>query len=140
MIILLFHMCSINSFLPSITFLGICHFVFVSFIFIAHFLWACGSLCEPWKFFQTLFFVHSIVCQITHSFLNGFQPNLCQYFSHVCPTCYTSFSLYKMLECICERLLHCRLIVAITWTPSNELHKISDTQSSYIYISLCSES
>ena len=38
-------------------------------------------------------FVHSLVCQVTHSFLNGFQPNLYQHFSHVCSTCRTIFSL-----------------------------------------------
>ena len=27
--------------------------------------------------------VHSLLCQITHSFLNAFHPNLCQHFSHV---------------------------------------------------------
>ena len=32
------------------------------------------------------------------------------------------------LNYICEWLLHCRLIVAITWTPfKRDLHKISDT-------------
>ena len=48
-------------------------------------------------------------------FLNGFQPNLCQYFLHACPM----YLLYyfqpeKMLAC--QRLLQCRLAVAITWT------------------------
>ena len=33
--------------------------------------------------------VHSLICQITHSFLNGFQPNLCQHFSNVCSTCHS---------------------------------------------------
>ena len=37
------------------------------------FSWACGSLYEPRKF---SLFVHSLVCPITHSFLDGFQPNL----------------------------------------------------------------
>ena len=32
--------------------------------------------------------------------------------------------------------LHCRLIVA----PTNDLHKLSDTQSILMYVSLCSES
>ena len=78
------------------------------------FSWACGSLREPRKF---SFFMHSLVCPITHSFLDGFQPNLVQHFPHVCSTCHTIFSLKKTLECVCERLLHCRLISAITWTP-----------------------
>ena len=32
--------------------------------------------------------------------------------------CHTVFSLKKTLECVCERLLHCRLIFGITWTPN----------------------
>ena len=53
---------------------------------------ACGSFCEPWKFFQ-IHFIHSLVCLITHSFLHGFQPNLYQHFSYVCSTCHTIISL-----------------------------------------------
>ena len=30
--------------------------------------------------FSNYLFVHSFVCPITHSFLNGFQPNLYQHF------------------------------------------------------------
>ena len=45
-------------------------------------------------------FVHSLVCQITCSFLNGFHPNLCQHFSHACSTCRTIFNLKKTFECI----------------------------------------
>ena len=50
----------------------LCLFLLLSFS--SHiFSWACGSLREPWKYFQTIhFFVHSLLCQITHSFLNGF--------------------------------------------------------------------
>ena len=51
-------------------------------------------------------FVHSLVCPITHSFLDGFQPNLIQHFPQVCSTCHTIFSLKKTFECVCERLLH----------------------------------
>ena len=97
------------------------------------FSWACGSLREPRKF---SLFVHSLVCPITHSFLDGFQPNLVQHFPQVCSTCYTIFSLKKTLECVCERLLHCRLISAITWTPGNNLHKLSVTQSILMYHSV----
>ena len=99
------------------------------------FSWACGSLREPRKF---SLFVHSLFCPITHSFLDGFQPNLVQHFPHVRSTCHTIFSLKKTLECVCERLLHCRLISAITWTPANDLHKLSVTQ--YIDVSFCTES
>ena len=49
-----------------------------------------GACVNPESF---SLFVHSLVCQITHSFLNGFQPNLCQHFSHVCSTCHAIFSL-----------------------------------------------
>ena len=76
--------------------------------------------------FSNSLFVHSL-----HSFLNGFQQNLYQHFSNVCSTCHTIFSLLKALECIYERLLHCRLIVAITWTP---LHKLLDAILMYHYV------
>ena len=58
--------------------------------------------------------VHSLVCPITHSSLDGFQPNLVQHFPHVCSICHTIFNLKKTLECVYERLLHCRLIFAVT--------------------------
>ena len=35
-----------------------------------------------------------------------------------------------------DGLLHCRLTVTITWTPSYDLHKISDTQSILMYHSV----
>ena len=57
------------------------------------------------------------VSPITHSFLDGFQPNLVQHFPHVCSTCHTVFSLKNTLEYFFERLLHCRLIFSITWIP-----------------------
>ena len=49
---------------------------FLYFIFIAHFY---VHLHEPQKFFSC--------CAFTCFFLNGFQPNLYQHFSHVCSTC-----------------------------------------------------
>ena len=56
----------------------------VSFFFLlVHFLWACRNLQEPWDFSNSLV-VHSLVCPITHSFLDDFQPNLHRHFSHVC--------------------------------------------------------
>ena len=80
-------------------------------------------------------FVHSLVCLITH---DGFQLNLVQCFPHVCSTCHTVFSLKITLECVCERLLHCRLISAITCIgpPANDLHKLSVTQSILMYHSV----
>ena len=78
-------------------------------------------------------FVHSLVCPITHLFLDGFQLNLVQHFPQVCSTCHTIFSLKKTLECVCERLLHCRLISAILGPLANDLHKLSVTQSILMY-------
>ena len=64
-------------------------------------------------------FVHSLVCPITYSSLDGFQPNLVQHFPmYALPVIATVFSLKNTLECVCERLLHSRLIFAITWTPN----------------------
>ena len=51
-----------------------------------------GACVNPESFSNSLF-VHSFVCTITHLFLNGFQPNFYQHFSHVCPTCHIIFSL-----------------------------------------------
>ena len=75
---------------------------FFCFISSHTFSWACKSLCEAWKF---SLFVHSLVCPITHSSLDGFQPNLVQHFPHVCSTCHTVFSLKNTLECVCERFI-----------------------------------
>ena len=107
-------------------------FFLVHFFLSSHtFSWACGGLHELQKF---SLFVHSLGCPITHSFLDGFQPNLVQHFPQVCSTCQTIFNLKKTLKCVCERLLQCRLISAITWTPANDLHKLSVIQSILIYI------
>ena len=109
-----FHRYPINVLL-SIIFLRVRRFFFfVSFIFIAHFFHGLAGACVKFSLF-----VHSLVCPITHSSLDVFQPNLVQHFPHVCSTCYTVFILKNALECVCERLLHCRLISAITWTPTN---------------------
>ena len=108
----------IKGFLPSITFLRARRFfssLFLCFIFIAHFFRGLAGACvNPGRFSQ---FVYSLVCAITHSSLDGFQPNLVQHFPHVCSNCHTVFSLKNTLECVCEWLLHCRLIFSITWTP-----------------------
>ena len=73
-----------------------------------------GACVNPGSF---SLFVHALVCPITHSFLNGFQPNLVQHFPYVYSTSHSIFSLNKTLECVCDSLLHCKLISAITWTP-----------------------
>ena len=86
-----------------------------TFILIAHFLRGlAGDNVNPGRF---SLFVHSLVCPITHSSLDGFQLNLVQHFPYVCSTCHTVFSLKNTCECVCERLLHCRLIFPITWPP-----------------------
>ena len=90
------------------------------------FSWACGSLRKPGSF---SLLVHVLVCPITHSFLNGFQPNLVQHFPYVYSTSHSIFSLNNTLECVCDSLLHCKLISAITWTPTNDLHKLLVTHS-----------
>ena len=89
-IILLFCRRPINSLLPSITFLRVHSFFFVYILYFhfhrTHF---CGLAGAP----KVSLFVHSFVCAITHLFLNGFQPNFYQHFSHVCPTCHIIFNL-----------------------------------------------
>ena len=107
---------------------------FFCFIFIAHFFRELARVYVNLRRFSV--FVHPLVCPITHSFLDGFQPNLVQHFPHVSSTCHTVFSLKKTLECVCERLLHCRLIFAITWTSTNDLHKLSVMQSILMYHSV----
>ena len=117
---------SINIIFKHASFLLLCFFHFHHTLF----LWACRSLHESRKFSV---FVHSFICPITHSFLDGFQLNLVQHFPQVCSTCHAIFSLKKTLECVCERLLHCRLISVITGPPANDLHKLSVTQSILMY-------
>ena len=43
-----------------------------------------------------------------------------------------TFSIKETFQSIREVLLHCMLIVSITWTPSNHLDKISDTQPTLV--------
>ena len=95
--------------LPSMKTIFTC-IVFSSLIHRTLFHGLAGACVNP-------LFVHSLVCPITHSFLNGFQSNLAQHFSHVCSTCHNIFSLKKTLECVYERLLRYSLIFTITWTP-----------------------
>ena len=92
-----------------------------------------GAYMNPRRF---SLFVHSLICPITHSFLDRFQTNLVQHFPHVCSTCHSVFSVKKTLECVCERLLYCRLIFSITWTQANDLDELSVTQSILMYHSV----
>ena len=103
--------------LPSMNniFMRVSFFFLILLSFSSHtFRGLAGAYVNPGRFSP---FVHSLVCPITHSSLDGFQPNLVQHFPHPSFTCHTVFSLKNTLECLCERLLHCRLIFAITWTP-----------------------
>ena len=90
--------------LPSINNIFTCVLIFSSaFIFIAHFFRGlAGAYMNPVIF---SLFVHSLVCPLTHSSLDGFQPNLVQHFPHVCSTCHTVFSLKNTLECVCTLLV-----------------------------------
>ena len=94
------YMSFINSFLPSKSnILGACHFFFLfSFTFIAHLFRGLAGACVNPEVFSHSLFVHSLVCLITHSFLNEFQPNLYQHFLRVCSTCHTIFSLKQHLN------------------------------------------
>ena len=53
-----------------------------TFIFIALFCGLAGACMNLESIFSNSLFMHSL--SNNHSFLNGFQPNLCQHFSHVC--------------------------------------------------------
>ena len=116
-------------------------FTRVSFFFFFHFhrtlfRGLAGAYVNPGRF---SLFVHSLVCPITHSFLDGFQPNLVQHFPHVCSTCHTVYSLKNTLEYFFERLLHCRLIFSITWTPDKSF-AYTFSYTMYIHVSFCTES
>ena len=68
--------------LPSIKNILGARCFFSCFIFIARFYHGLAGACvNPGSIFSNSVFVHSLLCQITHSFLNRFQPNLCQHFS-----------------------------------------------------------
>ena len=100
--------------LPSFNNIFMCASFFSLLVCFISLLTFAGACVNPGSF---SLFVHSFVCPITHRFIDGFQPNLVQHSLHVCFTCHTVFSLKNTLECVCERLLHCRFIFAITWTP-----------------------
>ena len=97
----------IKNIFTHASFFLVSFFIFIAQLFV-------GAYMNP-GIFSLL--VHSLVCPMTHSSLDGFQPNLVRHFPHVCSTCHTVFSRKKTLECGYERLLYCRLIFAITWTP-----------------------
>ena len=91
------------------------------------------GLREPQKFFLEF----SFTCLSNHSLISlWISAKLGSALPHVCSTCHTVFSLKNTLECVCERLLHCKLIFSITWTPANDLHKHSVRQSILMYHSV----
>ena len=83
---------------PSINNIFTCaSFFFSLFLCLFHFhrtlfrglSWAYVS---PGNIFSNSLFMHSLCSPITHSFLDGIQPNLYQHFSHPSSTCHTIFS------------------------------------------------
>ena len=103
--------------------------------FYCTFLWACRSLCEPQKYFSNSLLVHLLVCQITHSFLNGFQPNLYQHFSHICSTCYVYY--FKHMRMYMRRAVD---IVAINYcTPDIRFTYVSFQIHTYTSITILCE-
>ena len=91
----------IKGFLSSIKFC-LCRFSSLFYFHRTPFSWACRSLRNPRRF---SLLVHSLVCPITHLFLDGFQPNLVQHFPHVYSTCHTIFSYKRTLECCLWKII-----------------------------------
>ena len=85
----------INHFLPLKIFLHACCCFSCFFVFIAHLFRGLdeANVNPESMYFSNSHFMHSLCSLIIHSFLNGFQPNLYQSFSHVCSTCHTILSL-----------------------------------------------
>ena len=115
--------------------LGAHHSSLSTFFYFHHtrFCGLVGVCLNPRSILQTLAFT----CLSNNSLISQWiSAKLLSALLHVCPTCHTIFSLKETLECVCEKLLHCKLIISITWTPTNDFQKFSNTQS----ISFCSES
>ena len=85
---------SMNNILRACRFSCLFHFIARFFHGLA------GAYVNPGRF---SLFVHSLACLITHSSLDGFQPNLVQHFPYVCSTCHTVFSLKNRIERVCEK-------------------------------------
>ena len=73
--------CHHKNFYAAVVFFLLCFFL--SFFYFHHTLFRglAGVFVNPGSFSNSLF-IHSLVCLITHSFLQGFQPNLYQHFSY----------------------------------------------------------
>ena len=65
-----------NSFTHAPFFLFLCLFLPFS---LRTFRGLAGACMNPGSIFSNSLFMHSLVCPITHSFLDGFQPNLSKY-------------------------------------------------------------
>ena len=71
-----------------------CMSFFLCFIFIAHrFCELAGAYVDPGSIFSNSLFIRILCSPISHSFLNGFQPNLYKHFSYVSSTCHTIFTI-----------------------------------------------
>ena len=85
--------------------------------------------------------VHSLICPIIHSFLNGFQPILCHHFSHICSIylSYYIFSVRSKYLNILRKAIALQTDSCYNLDPStNNLHKLLDTQSISMYHSVLS--
>ena len=73
--------------------------------------------------FSNSLFMHSLCFLITHSFLNGIQPNLYQRFSHVSSTFHTIFRYLRKVITLqadsCHNLDHQQMICI-----SLEMHNV----------------
>ena len=103
---------------------------FLCFIFISQFSWACGNLHQSRKLLSNSLFVHSILCQTTHSFLNGIAklvsalPDM-YVLSIILISAWSKYwnvfeKGYYTADNGCYNLDNLR--------PSNDLHKLSDTR------------
>ena len=87
--------------------LGVCYLLFLLSLSLHTFSWAYRSLREPQKFFIKLSF-----CAFNCLFNNSLQTCISTSPIYALPVI-----LFQPVESIHERLRHCRLIIAITWTP-----------------------
>ena len=123
----------IYSPLPSKTFLRAHHFflILIPFIFISHFF--CGLAAAYMNSEAFFFLCIPLVCQITHSFLNGFQPNL---YLGLLP-CMLYLSCYFQPEV--STGMYLRKSITLQADSCHSLdpwHKLLDTQSVLMYLSV----
>ena len=90
----IFGMGIIKDFIPSITFLHMRRFFLFLSLFHCHRMLFCG-LAGGCVNHRSFLFVHSLVCPITHSFLDRFQPNLVQHSPTSMPLPVILFSAWR---------------------------------------------